>query len=143
MFDHTASGSCLALVANELELPEGEIENGLIEGFGWQLSRPVLSVRIDDPGGNGAALERIAREAPTLAGIAVLIGARRAPIRAIALVLRKVLEAAGGKIEVLVLLTGSRDSDLREPAGTTDQLRTWRNFLAIHDLRLGLERWQA
>ena len=143
VFDHTASGSCLALVANELELPEGEIENGLIAGFGWQLSRPVLSVRIDDPGGNGAALERIAREAPTLAGIAVLIGARRAPIRAIALVLRKVLEAAGGKIEVLVLLTGSRDSDLREPAGTTDQLRTWRNFLAIHDLRLGLERWQA
>jgi hypothetical protein len=41
------------------------------------------------------------------------------------------------------LLAGSRDSDLREPAGSTDQLKTWRNFLAIHDLRLGLERWQA
>jgi hypothetical protein len=141
-FDHNASGTCLALVANELQLPEEKIESGLLKGFGWQLSRPVLSVRIDDPGGNSAALARIAREAPALAGIAVLIGARRTPIRAIALVLRKVLEAAGGKIEVLVLLAAGGDSDLRAPAGTADQIKTWRNFLAIHDLRLGLERWE-
>jgi hypothetical protein len=137
--DHKASGSCLALVANELKLPEGEIESGLITGFGWRLSRPVLSVRIDDPGGNRSALERIAREAPSLAGIAVLIGARRAPIRAIALVLRKVLEAAGEKIEVLVLLAG--ESDLREPTAN-EELKNWRNFLAIHDLHLGLEKWR-
>jgi hypothetical protein len=140
--DHKASGSCFALVANELELPEVEIESGLITGFGWRLSRPVLSIRIDDPGGNSAAFERIAREAPSLAGIAVLIGARRAPIRAIALVLRKVLEAAGGKIEVLVLLAGSPESDLREPAAN-EELKNWRNFLAIHDLHLGLEKWRA
>jgi hypothetical protein len=139
---HKASGTCLALVANELELPEAEVESGLVTGFGWRLSRPILSVRIDDPGGNGTALERIAREAPSLAGIAVLIGARRAPIRAIALVLRKVLEAAGGKIEVLVLLAGSSDSDTREPAAN-EELKVWRNFLAIHDLHLGLEKWRA
>ncbi|HEY5704461.1 MAG TPA: DUF2868 domain-containing protein [Terrimicrobiaceae bacterium] len=138
--DHNASGSCLALVAHELGLSEGEIENGLSAGFGWRLSKPVLAVRIDDPGGNGAALARVALEAPSLAGVAVLIGSRRAPIRAIALVLRKVMEAAGGKIEVLVLLVGSRESDPRESAAA-EEFNTWRNFLAIHDLHLGLERW--
>jgi hypothetical protein len=127
------------LIASELEIQEDQIETGLSAGFGWRLSRPVLSVRIDDPSGNADALERIAREAPVLAGIAVLIGARRAPIRAIALVLRKITEAAGGKIEVLVLLAGSRESNSHEPA---EEFNTWRNFLAIHDLRLGLERWR-
>jgi Protein of unknown function (DUF2868) len=137
--DHNAHGSCLALVASELEIREDEIETGLSTGFGWRLSRPVLSVRIDDPSGNADALERVAREAPVLAGVAILIGARRAPIRAIALVLRKVVEAAGGKIEVLVLLAGNRESNSHEPA---EEFNTWRNFLAIHDLRLGLERWR-
>ena len=96
-------------------------------------------MRIDDPGANAVALERIAREAPSLAGVAVLIGARRAPIRAIALVLRKIAEAAGGKIEVLVLLVSSRDS---HKPGETGEFNTWRDFLAIHDLRVGLERWR-
>ena len=69
----------------------------------------------------------------------MLIGARRAPIRAIVLVLRKIAEAAGGKIEVLVLLVGSREVNSHDPA---EEFNTWRNFLAIHDLRLGLERWR-
>jgi hypothetical protein len=138
--DHNANGSCLALIASELEIQEDQIETGLRAGFGWRLSRPVLSVRIDDPGGNADALERIAREAPSLTGVAVLIGARRAPIRAIALVLRKIAEAAGGEIEVLVLLAGSRESNSHEPV---EEFSTWRNFLAIHDLRLGLERWRS
>ena len=136
---HNADGSCLALIASELEIREDEIETGLSAGFGWRLSRPVISVRIDDPGGNADALERITREAPSLGGIAVFIGARRAPIRAIALVLRKISEAAGGKIEVLVLLAGGRESNSHEPP---EEFKTWRNFLAIHDLRLGLERWR-
>ena len=137
--DHNASGACLALAASELEIQEDEIEAGLSAGFGWRLSRPVLSVRIDDPGGNAAEMERIAREAPSLAGIAVLIRARRAPIRAIALVLRKIAEAAGGKIEVLVVLVGKVNS--HEPV-ETGEFNTWRNFLAIHDLRFGLEKWR-
>ena len=137
--DHNASGTCLALVASELEIQEDEIETGLTTGFGWRLSRPALSLRIDDPGGNAAALERIAHESPSLAGVAVLIGARRAPIRAIVLVLRKIAEAAGGKIEVLVLLVGSREVNSHDPA---EEFNTWRNFLAIHDLRVGLERWR-
>jgi len=139
--DHKASGSCLALIASELEIQDDEIETGLIAGFGWRLSKPVLSVRIDDPSGNDAALDRIAREAPSLAGVAVLIGARRAPIRAIALVLRKIAEAAGEKIEVLVLLASSRETSSQESA-PTEEFSTWRNFLAIHGLRVGLEKWR-
>ena len=138
--DHNAGGACLALIASELEIQEDEIETGLNAGFGWRLSRPVLSVRIDDPGGNAAELERIAREAPSLAGVAVLIRGRRAPIRAIALVLRKIAEAAGEKIEVLVLLVGEGNS---HETAETGEFKTWRNFLAIHDLRFGLERWRS
>jgi Protein of unknown function (DUF2868) len=137
---HNANGSCLALIASELEIQENEIEAGLSAGFGWQLSKPVLSVRIDDPSGNAAALQRIGSEAPLLAGVAVLIGARRAPIRAIALVLRKIAEATGGKIEVLVLLAGKREADVQVSA---EEFKNWRNFLAIHDLHFGLEKWPS
>ena len=85
-------------------------------------------------------LDRIALEAPSLAGVAILIGARRAPIRAIALVLRKIAEAAGANIEVLVVLVRSGKESPEEHA-LREELSTWRNFLAIHDLRVGLEGW--
>ncbi len=140
LVDHNAGGACLALIASELELQEDEIETGLSERFGWRLSRPVLPVRIDDPGGNSAELEKIAREAPSLAGVAVLIRGRRAPIRAIALVLRKIADVAGAKSEVLIVLVGERNSPENAETG---EFKTWRNFLAIHDLRLGLERWPS
>jgi Protein of unknown function (DUF2868) len=136
--DHKASGSCLALIASELEIKEVQVESGLGAGFGWQVSKPVLSLRIDDPGGNASVLDRIRREAPSLAGIAILIGSRRVPIRAIALVLRKIAEAAGGKIEVLVLLV---HGGTEEAETLTEEVGTWRNFLAIHDLHVGLEIW--
>ena len=137
--DHQASGACLALVASELEMSESEVELAL-GTLGWQLSRPIIAVRIDDPSGNAAAIERISREASSLAGIAVLVSARRTPIRAIALMLQKITQAAGGNIEVLVLVVhaGSGDAGAQDIA---EKLGTWRNFLAIHDLQVGLERW--
>ena len=137
--DHKTSGVCLALIASELEIPESEVELGL-STLGWQLSRPILPLRIDDPSGNAAALDRIVREASSLAGIAVLIGARRTPIRAIALMLQRIARAAGVNIEVLVLLVHADAEDV-SPQDLTEKLRTWRNFLAIHDLQVGLERW--
>ena len=138
-FDHKTSGVCLALIASELEVPESEVELGL-NTLGWQLSRPLVSVRIDDPSGNSAALDRIGREASNLAGIAVLVGARRTPIRAIALMLQRIAQAAGANIEVLVLLVhpGAEEVSSQE---ITEKSGTWRNFLAIHDLHVGLERW--
>jgi hypothetical protein len=137
--DHQATGACLALLASELEMSESEVELAL-GTLGWQLSRPILAVRIDDPSGNAVAIERISREASSLAGIAVLVGARRTPIRAIALMLQKITQAAGANIEVLVLVVhaGSGDASTQD---TTEKLGTWRNFLAIHDLQVGLERW--
>ena len=137
---HKTSGSCLALVANELKIEEDAVESGLSMSFGWQLSKPMLQIRIDDPGGNSAALARIEREASALAGIAVLVGGRRAPIRAIALVLRKIAAATAEGVEVLVLLVPDREEDSGGPT-FDEELRNWRNFLAIHDLRAGLERW--
>ena len=137
--DHKTSGVCLALIASELEIPESEVESGL-STLGWQLSRPILPLRIDDPSGNAAALDRIGREASSLAGISVLIGARRTPIRAIALMLQKITRAAGLDIEVLVLLVQADAEDV-SPQDLTEKLRTWRNFLAIHNLQVGLERW--
>jgi hypothetical protein len=137
--DHKTSGVCLALIASELAIAESEIELGL-STLGWQLSRPILSLRIDDPSGNAAALDRIGEESSSLAGIAVLIGARRTPIRAIALMLQRITRAAGTSTEVLVLLVhasaeGANAQDL------TEKLRTWHNFLAIHDLQVGLDWW--
>ena len=137
--DHKGSGVCLALIASELEIPESEVELGL-STLGWQLSRPILPLRIDDPSGNAPALGRIGREAFSLAGIAVLVGARRTPIRAIALMLQRIAQAAGANIEVLVLLVHAGTEDV-SPEDISEKLGTWRNFLAIHDLHVGLERW--
>ena len=137
--DHKASGVCLALIASELEISESEVESG-VSTLGWQLSRPTLSLRIDDPSGNVAALDRIGREASSLAGIAVLVGARRTPIRAIALMLQRIARAAGANIEVLVLLVHA-DAEEVIAQDVAEKLRTWRNFLAIHNLHVGLERW--
>ncbi len=137
--DHKTSGVCLALIASELEIPESKVELGL-STLGWRLSRPILPLRVDDPSGNAAALDRIGREASSLAGIAVLIGARRTPIRAIALMLQRITRAAGASIEVLVLLVHAGAEDL-SPQDLAEKLRTWRNFLAIHELQVGLERW--
>jgi Protein of unknown function (DUF2868) len=137
--DHKASGVCLALIASELEIPESEVELGL-STLGWQLSRPILSLRIDDPSGNAPVLDRIGREASTLAGIAVLVGARRIPIRAIGLMLQRITRAAGANVEVLVLLVHADAEDV-SPQEIAEKSGTWRNFLAIHDLHVGLEGW--
>ena len=137
--DHKTSGVCLALIASELEIAESEVELGL-RTLGWQPSSPILPLRIDDPSSNTAVLDRIGREASSLTGIAVLIGARRTPIRAIALMLERITRAAGANIEVLVLLVhaGTEEVSAQE---IMEKFATWRNFLAIHDLHVGLERW--
>jgi Protein of unknown function (DUF2868) len=140
LIGHTAQGRCLALIASELKISESEVESGLSAGFGWQLAKPALAVRIDDPSGNADVLHRVADEASSLAGIAVLIGSRRTPIRAMALVLRKIVEAAGKSIEVLVLLVPTGLEGAGAPS-FAEEMGNWRNFLAIHDLRVGLEGW--
>jgi hypothetical protein len=56
------------------------------------------------------------------------------------LMLEKITRAAGANIEVLVLLVHA-GADEVSPRDASEKLETWRNFLAIHDLHVGLERW--
>jgi hypothetical protein len=54
--------------------------------------------------------------------------------------LQRITQAAGASIEVLVLLVHAGAGDV-SPQDITEKSSTWRNFLAIHDLHVGLERW--
>ena len=133
--DTQDGGGVPALIASELEIPES---GRLGLAHYWRLSSRIL-LRIDDPSGNTAALDRIGRR-PPLTGIAVLIGARRTPIRAIALMLERITRAAGANIEILVLLVHAAAEEV-SARDIMEKLATWRTFLAIHDLHVGLERW--
>ena len=55
--------------------------------------------------------------------------------------LQKITRAAGASIEVLVLLVHAGAEDAQRRRTIAEKLGTWRNFLAIHDLQVGLERW--
>jgi len=134
------AGSSLVLLAEELAIDAAMLTPFLHANFGWQLSK-ILPVQIDHPSGNASALEEIHALAPRPAGIVIGIPARRAPIKAIALFLQKVVAASGGA-ETLVLLFGSRDGDGFAPVDDED-FAHWRNFNAIHGLHLGLEKWRS
>ena len=132
-------GACLALVAAEVELPAEQPANYIGRAFGWRVEK-TLAVQIDHPSGNAEALAAVAREAVNCASIVVIARARRAPIKAIALFLQKVAETAGAKPEVILLLVGRREG--ADFARVEDEGFThWRNFQAIHGLRVSLEKW--
>ena len=132
-------GACLALVAPDLALPAGQPADYVRKTFGWQVAQS-LPVQIDHPGGNAEVLAAAASGA--LAGVVVVVRARRVPIKAIALCLQKIAESAGPKAEVVVLLVGRADG-----AGFArvedDDFTHWRNLQAIHGLRLSVEKWSA
>ena len=128
-------GACLALVATDVELPAEQPADYIGKAFGWRVTQ-TLAVQIDHPSGNAAALAVVASEGANCASIVVVARARRAPIKAIALFLQKVAETAGTKPEVILLLVG------RDFAAVEDgEFAHWRNFQAIHGLRLSLEKW--
>ncbi len=134
-----ATGSSFALLAEGLTIGPEALAGALRAHFGWQLGK-TLTVQVDHPSGNAAALEELAAAAPRLASIVVIIPARRAPIKAIALFLQKVVAASGGK-ETLVLLFGQREGD-GFALVSDEEFAHWRNFNAIHGLHLGLEKWR-
>ena len=130
-------GACLALVATDVELPVDQPSDYIGRTFGWRVTQ-TLPAQIDHPSGNAAALATLAG-AP-LASVVVVVRARRAPIKAIAHFLQKVAETAGPKTEVILLLVGRRDG--AGWARVEDaEFTHWRNFQAIHGLRLSLEKW--
>ncbi len=132
-------GACLALVATDLVLPANQPADYLSQTCGWRVTQ-TLAVQIDHPSGNAEALAASARGA--LAGVVVVVRARRAPIKAIALFLQKIAASVGPKTELVVLLVGRGDG-----AGFArvedDDFTHWRNFQAIHGLRLSVEKWSA
>lgn len=132
-------GACLALVAADVELPAEQLADYIGKTFGWRVTQ-TLPAQIDHPSGNAETLAVVAGEAANCASIVVIARARRAPIKAIALFLQKIAATAGAKPEVILLLTGRRDGAGFSPV-EEGELMHWRNFQAIHGLRLSLERW--
>ena len=132
-------GACLALVAADVELPAEQPADYIGRTFGWRVTQ-TLPAQIDHPSGNVETFAALANEAAGCASIVVIARARRAPIKAIALFLQKVAETAGAKPEVILLLVGRRDG--ADFARVEDEEFThWRNFQAIHGLRLSVEKW--
>jgi hypothetical protein len=69
----------------------------------------------------------------------VIAPAHRAPIKAIALFLRKVADTTGPGREVILLLTGRRSGGVFAAVPDAD-FQHWRNLIAIHQLPVSLER---
>jgi hypothetical protein len=135
---HT-SGTALVLVAEDVQMEQAAVAERLRAVYGWELTE-ILPAAIAHPTGNAEIFQRLAADAGNLAGVVVLVRAKRSPIKAIALFLRKIAESAGPKTELLVLLVGRK-----ETAGFTavgdEEAAHWHNFAAIYGLRLGIEKW--
>ncbi len=132
-------GACLALVAADVELPAELLADYIGRTFGWRVTS-ALPAHIDHPSGNAETLTVVASRAAECASIVIVARARRAPIKAIALFLQKVAETAGAKTEVILLLVGRREGAVFAPV-EDEEFTHWRNFQAIHGLRLSLEKW--
>jgi hypothetical protein len=125
--------------AVELGVPPSGISPTTIRNASAIPDIPTFPVQIDHPSGNADALQAIS--APTHAGstIVVIAPAHRAPIKAIALFLRKVADTTGPGREVILLLTGRRTGN-RFAAVPDADFQHWRNLIAIHQLPVSLER---
>lgn len=135
------AGQCAVLVAEGLSIESEALGEYATAHFGWQVER-VATVQVDHPSGNSELLAEIADAASDLAGILVVIPARRAPIKAIALVLQKIVAASAGQ-ETLVLLLGQRTADGEFGPVSDQEFTHWQNFNAIHGLHLGIEKWRT
>jgi hypothetical protein len=134
-----AAGSSFVLLAEGVAVDSEALRQFLQTNFRWELYQ-TLTVQIDHPSGNAAALEEIAAMNPRPASIVIGIPARRAPIKAIALFLQRIVAASGGA-ETLILLFGQGAGGSFSPV-SEEEFAHWRNFNAIHGLHLGLEKWK-
>ena len=142
-------GACLALVAADVELPAEQPAAYLGAAFGWRVAQ-TLPVQIDHPSANADALAALCATVGEAGSfpysraerVVIVVRARRAPIKAIALFLQKVAETAGPKTEVILLLVGRKDGAGFAPVEDAE-FTHWKNFQAIHGLRVSLEKWSA
>lgn len=139
---HRGPGApCIGLIASDLDLSEAQLAAGLREKFGWQLLRS-FPAEIDHPSGNAEAVGELAKAPAGLASVVVAIRAHRPPIKAIALFLQKIASAVNAQPELILLLVGGKQNGAFAPV-SDEELAHWRNFSAIHRLRLGIEKWSA
>jgi hypothetical protein len=136
-----ASGAALVLVAEDVQVEQAAVAEKLRAAFGWEL-KEMLPAKVAHPTGNTELLSRLASDAEKLAGVIVLMRAKRSPIRAIALFLQKLAEAIGPKRELLILLIGRKENG-GFAAVAEEEAAHWHNFAAIYGLRIGLEKWSA
>ncbi|MGE3309636.1 MAG: DUF2868 domain-containing protein [Limisphaerales bacterium] len=131
--------TCVALVATDVDAPPERTHALLSESIGMTPAA-VFAVQIDHPSGNGDALAAV--RLPTAADLPVVVvsPAHRAPIKAIALFIRKVSEASGPRRELILLLVGRPGGAGFQPI-PDPELQHWRQLVAVHQLRVSIERW--
>ncbi len=135
------SGNSFVLVAAELDISEDRLASYVLGNFGWRLAAKY-SAEVDHPSGNPGALSALFNKARSLESVIVVIPAKRPPIKAIAIFLRKVADAAGVKPEVLLLLVGRKEA-VGFAQVDQEELTYWKNFLAINRLHVSLETWSC
>ena len=132
--------SCLVLAADELALDAPRAAR-LITSALHASTHAFFPFQLDHPSGNASAIESVAHHSSTASTVVVLAPAHRSPIKAIALTLRRITDAAGPGREVILLLvgrpSGNNDSFVPVPDAT---FQHWRNLQAIHHLPLTLDR---
>lgn len=133
----STSGTCWALMSDDVTADDGEIKAQVSRAYGWSVGE-VHRIQVDNPPGSHLALNAL-RGAANLVGIVVVLSAYRPPIVGVARTLalaREALNSAGGG-EVTLLLVGREDSAVDEKA-----LDHWRKFNAIHKLGCSISKWE-
>lgn len=139
---HEGSGAaCLALVAADMAMDRGVLEVGVGRALGWRVGE-AMAVKIDHPSGNPDAMAAAGGGDGERAGIVVVVPGRRSPIRAMAVCLRRLGEASGGRGESVLLVAG-RSGDDGWGRATEEELRHWRRFQSANGLRWTVESWPA
>ena len=137
----TSSGDAFALVATEIEIIEDRLGGYLLRKFGWRLTGQQTS-EIDHPSANAGGVAVLASKTDGLSSVVIVIPAKRAPIKAIAIFVRMVAEAIGTKPELVLLLVGRSEGN-GFAAVDPNELTYWKNFVALNRLHVSIEVWKS
>ncbi|MHA3771995.1 DUF2868 domain-containing protein [Verrucomicrobiota bacterium sgz303538] len=133
-----AAENCFAVIAEELTVDEPEIRDLARRRYGWNMSA-MRTGKVDNRRASTDLYAEVSAAAPSLVSVLVVVPATRDPIVAVALFLRELITAGGGKPEVIVQLVGERKDGGFGPVDDA-RFEIWRRFRDIQRLRIGLER---
>jgi hypothetical protein len=139
--NRASGGDTFALIAADLDISEDRIASYIHSKFGWRIAATHLA-EIDHPSGNSDVLSALASAADCLASVIVIVPAKQAPIKAIAIFLQKVAKAAGAKPELILLLVGRQVNEGFAPVDKED-VTHWQKFADINRLHVSLEEWSS